>query len=181
MPPRITNAPSRWARHWTPREEKQFSDLWESGVRFHEIAAQLGRTRSGCRAKALKLGLQMNCPTGFEYLSTAAARTGFPNLDLFRKLLRSHGVVVQVAHSATPRKHWRRHFVDPIEVDAAVAAWAQTETVANAARRRGLVPKTLRSWLRAAGLKGPKKVRAKWRVTDEQVDRVVAEHRGKAA
>ena len=73
----------------------------------------------------------------------------------------------------------RRHShtcVDPFDVDEAIQRWLATETVSEAARRRGVSATSLANWLRDAGVIGaPAGRRALHRVPSEDIDRVIRE------
>lgn len=55
MPKYIRNA----SKHWTPREEKQLSQLAKQNTPTRVIGLKLGRPENGVRAKAGDLGVSL--------------------------------------------------------------------------------------------------------------------------
>lgn len=166
---------------WTPSEDRTLTGLWDDGTRMDLILRDLpGRSRSACYLRARHLGLEPACPRGFEFLSHAAKRTGFGHTGYMRKVLRAAGVRVKLALASTAKRKYRQHIVEPEEVDRAVAEWNLRESVSRAAARAGLTPNSLRRWLIALGEAPPANRRHWWRVTDEQVAKVLA-HRATTA
>lgn len=174
--------------HWTAADDKRLGFLWESQLRLSAIAKQMNRTTKAVFQRGVFLGLKVGAPDGFEYVTEAARRTGFA-IETLAKMLREAGVKLNITHSdpsraAMGKRLWRRHYVDPESVDAVVAEWNRSENVQRAAATRGLCALTLRHWLRRAGCIPPRlpgERRRQHRVPSEVIDRVVAEHRGKAA
>lgn len=169
-------ATTRHYRHWTTAEDRRLRNLWGSAS-LYRVAATLGRTALTVHWRARKLGLVCGVPEGHEYLTHAAKRTGF-SVSQLRRILRAADVSICCTISRPTRAKRRFHYVDPLDVDDAVAAWATTETVEAAARARGLVGETLRQALIRAGLEAPARKRY-WRVPSETIDRVVAEEQAK--
>lgn len=174
----------RVSPHWSPEDDKKLLFLWETGLRLYAIANRLDRRPQSVYWRARHLGLGIGCPQGYEYFSAAAERTGFYPPTL-RRILNAAGVKLHMALSTpnVPRNLWRRHFVDPDEVDAAVTAWMKTEEVGAAARVRGMCAHTLQRWLREAGVIGPrrKRCRTPQRAATEVIDRVIEEQKGRTA
>lgn len=167
---------------WSPSEDKQLILLWESGLRLSAIAKQLGRPAHGVYNRALKLGMQAGCPQGFEYLSAAMQRAGFNSTDQLRRVLKWAGVQVHMALSQPKTRHvsWHHHYVDPTQVDEAVARWVRSETLVDAAKRHGISDMIMRKWLLRAGVIGARMgARTHRRVDPEVVDRVMAERKQK--
>ncbi len=160
--------------YWTAEEDAHLALRWNSGDRIDSIAKEMNRPVAGIYERAQKIGLQLGCPPGFEYLTAAARRAGVATATL-RKMMRAADLVIHVA-TTKPRgkqRRKRRHFVDPIDVDDALARWNRTETVAGAARRLGLCPWTLCRKLRALGYgAGRTKKKQHIRVTAEDLKRI---------
>lgn len=170
---------TRHYKHWTAAEDRRLSLLWGS-LSLRETAATLGRTEVTVYHRAQGLGLPLGCPRGMEWLTDAAKRAGYDTGQL-RKILAAVGHRVHRSLSrprlGKPTRHF--HYVDPIDVDDAVAAWVKLEPVVRAAERHGLSDDTLRRLLLDAGEKPPRRHRARWMVSSEVVARVVATYRAK--
>lgn len=138
-------------RRWTASDDKQLRDLWDCGFRLSVIAERLGRSEVTTYWRAQKIGLKLGCPEGFEYLTHAAKRAGYTTDQLY-KILRWAKVRVQMSVTRDRGRTRHFHFVDPVEVDDAVAEWNQTETVEAASRRLGVNSEKLWRWLKAAGI-----------------------------
>lgn len=157
-------------RRWTRSDDAQLRDLWDLGMQVRAIATRLGRTALTVYWRAQKLGLPLGCPDGWEYLTAAAERTGYATKQL-RPILAWAGVSLRRA-LARPNKKVARacHFVDPLEVDAAIAKWTASEPVHTAAARLGICAGTLERWLERAGFPCQRRAfRCHWRVTEEQI------------
>lgn len=167
------------SRRWTAADENALRFAWGE-VSLKRLALQLNRSAITVYWRAQKLGLALGCPEGYEYLSHAAARTGYATGQL-RRILDWAGVKLRRSMSRNLAHSWRApHFAVPFDVDDAIARWHRTETVENAARRYGLGGDTLRGWLVeaiAGGADVPPKPagrRVHWRVPSEALDQVVA-------
>lgn len=175
-------------RRWTDADDARLRDLWDGGNTVDEVAKALGRTVATTYWRAQHIGLPLGVPEGWEYLSSAARRTGYHG-DQLRKILAFAGADIRRALSAPGRpargksRKVRVHYiVVPGEVDTAIEAWHATEPVETAARRIGMCGETLKRRLLAAGVEKPKrrgKPRAghapfHWRVTQEDIDRALA-------
>lgn len=173
-------------RRWTQHDDARLQVLW--GVHpIASIARTLGRTPDSIywRAKQLELGL--GCPQGHEYLSAAAARTGYAVAQLRRILAWAH---VRIDRASTRPDHDRKTkhvtwVVEPSEVDEAVAAWHQTETLERAAERHVVCSSVLARLLREAAEAGEKRVpprprfRKHWRIPTELVDELLGAYKSK--
>lgn len=113
-------------RKWTEHDDNLLRWEWNEGNGLEATAKKLGRTAWACYFRAGVLGLRTFA--GKEHVTVAAERAGFSLLK-FRKLLRGQGVAMRTAYSRprAPYETTRRHhrLVDPTEVNAAVARWAQ--------------------------------------------------------
>lgn len=179
----ITKRAARLGIHrrarWTAAEDATLRMLWgDVGVRA--VARRLKRTPLTVYWRAQKLGLSLGVPRGLEYVSHAAARTGFPLASLWM-ILRWAGVSAPVAMSRPAKRPRHTHVVDPFDVDDAIAKWLATETLAAGAERVGVAAETLERWLRASGLAVPEKPLGKrrWRIPTETIDAAVATRSGK--
>lgn len=169
-------------RHWTRTEDKRLAVMWDLHVSMGWIARELRRSEASVYRRAIRIGLQVGIPEGCESLNAARKRTGYTYWLSLRRILDWAGVVVHVTRSDPHERSvkLRRHYVDPHEVDEAIAKWHATETVHGAARARGMCGVTLRQWLLKAGAIEARASRANIthrRVPTEVIDRVVAEHR----
>jgi hypothetical protein len=160
---------SRRAR-WTPEDDRRLRFEWGDGVSLKTIGERLGRSPLTIYWRAQKLGLSLGVPDGFEYLTHAAVRTGYSTGQL-RRILDAHGVRLHrvLARDTGKRRSRRMHFVDPLDVDEAVAAWGKTETPEEAARRLGICADRLRERLAKIGIANAPGTKKRLRVTDEQV------------
>lgn len=166
--------------HWAAADDRQLTFLWESRIRLSAIARRMGRTPFAVYRRAQTIGLSVGAPDGFEYITGAARRCGFA-IRTMATMLRAAGVQFHITHSdpgVAGKGTWRRHYVDPDDVDRAVSAWMAAETVKGAAEARNINRMTLHRWLIAAGLTPPGHKRT-WRLPVEVIDRVVAKHRSK--
>jgi hypothetical protein len=178
---------SRHHRRWTPREDRDLSMSWGLEA-LSQLARRLGRTPITIYWRARKLGLRLGAPEGMEYLQHAAARAGYTTGQL-RRILRAADVTLRCTpsrpdakrHGRGLRPFHRFHYVDPIDVDDAVAAWCRQETTEGAARRHGVCGDTIRRLLLAAGHAPPRRRKAHWRVDPELVDRLVTAAMGLAS
>lgn len=169
-------------RRWSRQDDNRLRMLWGEAS-MDAIVRELGRTRLTVYWRAQHLGLELGCPQGWEYLTAAAQRTGYSTGQL-RRILRAAHVRIEPGYSRTQAPKQRHyHIVQPHDVDEAVAAWHATETVHDAACRRGMCSETLRQWLLDAGCTPPKRrgpkparpTRAHWRVPSTTIDAVIAE------
>ncbi len=140
----------RRRRRWTWRDDDRLRDLWGEHT-VAQIARALERTELTVYWRAQTLGLGLGCPQGFEYLSHAAARTGYATGQL-RRILRWAGVGVRPACTRLGPRRRPTHIVDPDDVDDAVARWHATETIEAAARRHDLSAEAMIACLEAAGV-----------------------------
>lgn len=161
---------------WTPAEDARLCMLWNSGDRIKDIAKAMNRPETGVYERAIRLDLKLGCPPGFEYLSASAVRTGVANTTVLRRILRAAGVIIHVATTKDRgKRRWkRRHFVDPSDVDVAMARWNETETAASAARRLGISHWRLCKKLKAAGIGAGRTGKQPFRVTEDDLRQVGA-------
>ena len=160
---------------WTREDDRKLRNLWGEYT-VAGIAKKLGRTDLATFQHAKEIGLPLGCPSGFEYVWHAAKRTGYPTASL-RLILERSGVTIRRTMSRpTPGRKVRPcHFVDPFEVDQAIAAWLRTEPLHSAAKRRGIHAGALARKL--AALEGvPPKPEGKrhWRIPSDVIDRALA-------
>lgn len=166
-------------RQWTAEDDRRLRFLWDGEYSLREVAAKLRRTEATVYWRADKVGLHRGVPIGWEYLTTAATRSGYRTVQL-RAILAWAGVAVRRALARPTKRRGRGKFrptwiVWPADVDAALERWLQTEPVETAARRVGVCGETLARWLRAAGVEKPSgRRKSHWRVSTEDIDRAVA-------
>ena len=162
--------------HWTAAECDRLRLLWGDGGNIYTIARKLGRPAGGTFEKACDLGLPIGTPQGFERMTHAARRAGY-DISTLTMILRWAG---KPRHPALSHPHGQRrqrgHVVDPIDVDDAVAAWNETESVRRAAQRAHVDYRTLVRGLDAIGIHMPGG-RRMLRVTDMQVQAALATRR----
>lgn len=159
---------------WTNDDDRRLRNLWGEYT-VETIAKKLNRTTLATFQHAKEIGLKLGAPEGSEYLWHAAKRTGYPVASL-RMILKRSGVEMRRTMSRpTPGPKKRPcHFVDPFEVDQAIAAWLQTETLHAGAARRGIHADALERRLR--GIEGvPQKPADKshWRIPSRILDEAV--------
>lgn len=163
------------APRWTAREDARLRFLWETSASLHQIAAEIGRPWKAVYHRAAFLELPFGVPQGYEYLSVAAKRAGFA-LRTFQRILEWAGVRIHRTRTRRLRREHPRRYVEPDDVDAAIARWNQTESVNGAARRLGVSEPTLRRWLRRIGVSETGRQRGCiWRVLSTDAERAMAE------
>jgi hypothetical protein len=171
---------SRGVRHykrWSREDDRRLCLLWGTAT-VERIAAQMGRTPLTVYWRGRKLGLPCGVPERGEYLTHAAKRTGFATQQL-RVVLRAAGVRLRQTMSAPRDTSRTYHWVDPFDVDEAVALWMSTETADTAAQRLGVCGDTIVRLMAVAGVEPLKTARKRQpkqhrRYRTEDVDRVVA-------
>ena len=166
-------------RRWSDRE-RELLRLWWGQADPTMVSRRLpGRTWRALGEQAAALGIVgVKTLRGMESLDAAARRTGFSNSGL-RGLLAWAGVRTRRYHSPVRRQGARleRLLVARLDVDDAVHRWLASETVAAAARVRGVDPSTLRTWLAAEGIEVHAGAGRRVRVASEVIDRVVSARR----
>lgn len=170
-------------RPWTHKEDDRLRMSW-GPLTIRAIAKDLGRTETSIYWRAKLIGLSAGCPQGYEYLSGAAARTGYATSQL-RRICRWAGVHITRAMVRPTRRraeHHVSHIVIPFEIDEAVAAWLATETLHAGARRHGYEGSVLKKMLLAALERGderapppPTRRRGHWRVPTALIDELFAD------
>lgn len=170
-------------RRWTFRENNQLRLLW--GIHpIAKVASMMGRTEAAVYWRAQQLGLGVGCPQGFEYLSNAAARTGYAVTSL-RKLLNWARVPIARAVCRPDRASKSRNghvtwIVVPADVDEAIERWHETETLERAADRYAVCSSVLARLLDEAAARGDERVpkrpafKRHWRVPSALVDEIMA-------
>lgn len=141
---------------WTADDDLQLTLLWGEHT-LTKIAKKLGRNPISVYHHARKIGLRCGAPQGTEYLWRAALRTGYSVKQLRRIFEVVGGVRVRPAMSrpSGPRS-FTHSCVEPLDVDAAIAAFIKTrETLSEAARRYSMKALTMRQRLVAAGVEVP--------------------------
>lgn len=172
---------------WTRQEDLRLTDIW-GAMSIGNMALKLGRSRHAIEYRAKCIGLQLGCPDGFVYLSTAARLAGFTVHGL-RSVLRWAGVAIRTSMSPRKRRKWRQHIVDEIDVEDAVKGWMGTELLGAAARAREMVPTTLARVIttyghdvpprpaRRRGQDGERGHARQWRISTKAIDAAIAEWR----
>jgi len=159
---------------WTADQDRRLRNLWGEKT-IPEIGKLLDRTPIGVWERAKKVGLPIGCPEGCEYLTVAAERVGFSDWGV-RKICKRAGVRIRQAMSlGRTEGKYTRLVVDSFELDEAVKAYLDTETVNEAARRLGIGSHTLTRRLLAADGVPPKPKRRKkhWRLPSAVIDRAI--------
>lgn len=161
----------RRKRPWSREDVQRLRRLWQEPLSLEVIAQRLGRTAKTTYCKAYEMGLPLGVPEGYEYVSVAADRSGYDTSQLW-VILSAAGVPTYPVRGRPTSRRRRYHYVDPFDVDEAVAAWLTLETVQSAARRHGVNGQNLRRWLVDAGHKPPER-KHPWRLAPSVVDAVV--------
>lgn len=163
---------------WTEEELRQLRECWKE-MSARSLAKRLpGRKWYAIYHKAQDLGLPMGPPQGYETFSHAAKRTGFTRSSL-GPLLKRHGVSLWHGYRRLLADASRHYYVDPYDVDQAIAADLKLENIAHAAVRVGLSKTYLGKLLCRHGYRLGKGKRA--RLPPEVFDRVASESRKKRA
>lgn len=182
---KVCDVPSRHRRPWSPAEKRRLLFLRESGWRLEAIAARMGRSPTQCAVVARALGYGGGTPHGYESIKAAAARTNYCVPTLRRILAYAEVQTFEVLSKpfAERKGRYRQHFVDPVEVDEAIALWCKTEPVAVAARRHGIDKTCLMQWLRRTGWIEPTVpgTRPHRRIESSILDTLVATYRQEAS
>jgi transposase-like protein len=163
------------SRPWSSADLFSLAALWGSpGLSLCALARRFGRTPYAVYVAAGRHGLARGVPEGWESVAAAARRTGYTVATL-RRVLSAASVRTSTAwgNPLAPRTGAPKRAVRPADVDRAVAAWLARETVEEAARRVGVVPVTLRRWLRLSGCQAPGAGLA-WRVGEGEVAAALA-------
>ncbi len=163
-------------RMWSAEEDEKLRLYW--GLKsLATIARELKRSQIGVYMRAVKhLGLQAGCPEGWEYLSEAARRTGYAISTLW-DIMRAAKMRILESYTYRESGSGRRYYiVEPSDVNHAVALRCASETVFDAAKRRGLTYDILKARLIAAGVKRPEKKNAAWRIASTEIDAVLQRH-----
>lgn len=161
----------RWSE-----EDRRRLEHWWGEFTVDQIAERLGRTAKAVFWQAtIVQGLPASAQPGQEHLSAAAERTGF-HIATFKRLVRWAKLKVSrpMSYPGAGQKQLRL-CVDSFEVDEAVRAWNDSETVEAAARARGVTHHKIRLALsRMPDV--PKKPRGKrhWRIPTKIIDRALA-------
>lgn len=168
-------------RRWTTVDDTKLRRLWDGEQTLRQIANALDRTPITTYWRAQKLGLPLGCPEGWESLTDAAKRTGYGPGQL-RRILAAFGVepskrVTRILPLRGKRREALRWtIVWPADVDAAVEAWCECDTLEGHARRREISTEALRSRLAAVGIERPVDLPRKhhWRLSEAEVDRALS-------
>jgi hypothetical protein len=169
-------------RQWTEEEDRRLKMLWITPLGIEALSRRLDRSPNRICRRARELGLPPTMPSGYEYVTNAAERCGYSASALVR-ILRWASVPIYTARShrlrgsqAEKRSAHHRKYVDPFDVDEAVAAWVKTTTAQTLATDNGLDGGTLRRRLRAAGKlprKGETVTASDFRLDPEEVQQIV--------
>jgi hypothetical protein len=163
-------------RPWTDTDDETMRELWGE-MSLRQLSRRLGRTQAAVYARGQALGLTSRVPQGFEYLTSAAARTGYGTGQL-RVILRWAGVDIKraVARPRKDRKAKRHHgIVVPFDVDQAIALWLESETLNAAAIARGVSCDVLARRLALVEGVPPKPGgKRRWRIPTALIDHAVA-------
>lgn len=165
-------------RRWTAAEETILRDQWGE-LSLRQFAHRFNRTTKGIYQHARLLGIVNAERARSESVTEAAARTGFGRRKLM-EILRAHRVANPVTTRFTTKNKARPYYLlDPFDVDEAVAAYLETETIGAAARRHdtnnGLVIRALAR----VGVKRPasKAKRRHWRLDSATIDEALSARR----
>lgn len=167
------------APHWSREEVALLVREWGAAARTLRTALRaIGPGRSWCAIvqKAVELKLPFGTPQGCVTLRAAAIRTGYAVRTL-QRILDAHGVTVHLHPTPVNRRKTPHGWtsVEWDQVEAAVKAYLATETIAAAAKTRGLSASTLRTWLLEAGVHQLGARGVPVRIATATIDRVVRE------
>jgi hypothetical protein len=156
--------------HWSQEEADRLRVLWGAEP-LDRIAKLLDRTKAGVYQYAKHtLGLKVGCPNGWERMAHAAKRTGYM-VETLKNILAHAGIKPSPSYSLVERKaKYHVFIVRPGDVDYAVSVWCDSETLFDAACRRGMCVDTLKSQLIESGLQPPAKKHAVWRIPSKDID-----------
>lgn len=180
----MTRRRPRPARHhhvWTDAEDAVLLRDWNDLGARALLRLLPGRAWSAIYEHATReLHLPRGLPQGRVSLKEAARRLGYARVSAVRGLARRQRVALRrPPHPTTlaPRARPQMN-VDWEAIRAAYLREANgTETIAEAARRKGLCDVRLGQWLREAGLTGESHRGMPRRIPVAEVDRVVEERR----
>lgn len=166
-------------RWWTAEDLERLKSMW--GLEpVEEIARVLRRNRNAVVWRANQLGLQIGIPDGWESMSSASERTGYP-LPCLRTILRWSEVRIVKQFTRYTKGKIPKCIVEISEVDYAVHEWHETETVAEAAERIGWSRLRMLLAMERAGCAPPRRTqsgktrrRSHSRVLSSDVDKAVA-------
>lgn len=165
------------ARWWTADDIERLRSMW--GIETVEnIARMMRRNRNAVVDRARHLGLTIGIPDGWESMSAASVRTGYP-LPCLRTILRWSEVRIVKQFTRYTKGKIPKCIVETSEVDYAVHEWHQTETLAAAAERIDWSRIRLLEALKRAGCEPPKRTqggdkRSHLRLPSADVDKAVA-------
>lgn len=170
----------RHKKRWTEEERGIVRAGW--GIRpLSEIARATGRSESAVYDEAVvHMRLGGGRAQGFEYIAEAARRVGYSRNALLRILRWAHVNIWQAV--SKPGSHYRNaRMVDPYDVDQAVKAWCETETLSCASRRYGFAAELIREQLEAAEGRGEIKLPARragnhWRIPSVDIDKAMEDY-----
>jgi hypothetical protein len=163
-------------KKWTEKEDDKLRINWNS-LTIKQLSDSMGRTECALYERAVDLKLTNCAPQGSERLSEAIVRTGY-DVGQIRRMLAASGYGMRPVTSRRRKEGSNRKWlVDSFDLDTAIEAWEQSETVNAGALRRGFGEKQLRTWLVEAGhvAPGPRQV---WRVPTVVIDELVAAKMG---
>ena len=185
------SAPKRKGRRrsscarWTPREDRILLRGWRQ-LPPRALRAKLpGRSWCSIRHRAGKvLGLKGGAPQGYVSLQRAAVLLGYSDAGFVRRLAARHNVAIRLhpCPNEVRAKTCQRRCVEWDAIrDALTREMTSTESVAGAARARGISSVSLWRWLHDEGALPPLPKGAKHRgtahVETSVIDRVVAARR----
>jgi len=159
--------------HWTEEENQRLRRMWGEDS-LSRIAERLGRTRYAVHRHAKDvLGLKVGCPEGWEHITHSAKRTGY-SVETLKNILAYSSIGLMRSYSVPSGRARHRHLiVQPSDVDYAVSVWCRTETLFDAACRRGMLAETLKVQLIEGGLTPPATKSQVWRLPSEDIDAAI--------
>ena len=168
-----------YQRAWTVQEEDILRREWTE-VSARTLRDKLpGRTWYAIFDHARRLGIARGIPQGYVTVKAAAQRAGYAQQTLSDLLVR-HNVRVKRRNTVRSERIDRPTcMVDWADVQRAIEADLRLETIAQAARTRGICSQMLALWLREAGAY-TKGVRGRHvRLAPEVIDAVIRARRAK--
>lgn len=136
---------------WSPQELRVLTLEWHL-ITQRELQAKLRpHSWTAIRLRAIKLGLPMGCPQGYESIERSAKRHGY-DTKTWRRILTELDVSLRPAYSARParsqRKKFQRLIVEIDEANEAARKYDRLETTGSAAKRWEVLDVDIRRYLK---------------------------------
>ena len=160
-------------KKWSAAEDTRLTALWSDTLSIQRISTSVGRSVCAVYIRAQTLGLPLGILRGFESLRACCARTGY-SIKQLRRILRAGKVAIRPVRTL-PRGKKHHYYVDPFDVDEAIAEWLKRESADSMARRLGVGGNRLRRSLARIGIQNDADGRMPIRVTESEALRALGE------